>query len=56
MQPSIYRLFGIIPDMIVGDDFRACYEGGVRLDSCLVQVVMAHSVLITQAEEHLSWS
>ena len=20
MQPSIYRLFGIIPDMIVGDD------------------------------------
>ena len=39
-----------------GRRFRACYEGGVRLDSCLVQVVMAHSVLITQAEDHLSWN
>ena len=56
MQPSIYRLFDIFPDMIVGEDLGLGYEGGVRLDSCQVQVVMAHSVLITQAEDHLSWN
>ena len=55
MQPSIYSLFGI---MIInsGIRFRTGYEGEVTLDRCLVQVVMAHSVLITQAEDHLSWS